>query len=347
MSKESSTWLNTQTLIGFVEKRGQAWHYRESSQGVESNHYAQAIPEADVKRRLFSWEPQVGIVSATYSGGSITADDRQAIIRPAGTFGDDDQGEILGLFKSGYKIHDYDTWLVQNVSTLLDSDLSIGSAGLLKGGAVAWVQVEMPDTITTPEGVEHRPFLTAATSCDGSLSSTYKVGTQLVVCDNTLTGALSEKTETVKVKHSVNSLNKINDVRDALGIVYATGDAVNAEIARLTQIDVSDRAWSAFLDAHVELPELPAGKATSRSYGMAERKREALTQLWNNDNRVSPWRGTGFGVVQAVNTHAHHIATVRNAERAERNQANTIDGTWTRLFDTTVSDLNKALVLTS
>ena len=33
MSKESLTWLNTNTLIGFTDKRGNAWHWRAEEQG--------------------------------------------------------------------------------------------------------------------------------------------------------------------------------------------------------------------------------------------------------------------------------------------------------------------------
>ena len=57
MSRETLTHLNTQTLIGYTSKRGQAWHYRADYQGSESNHYEHAIPVADVRRRLFYWSP--------------------------------------------------------------------------------------------------------------------------------------------------------------------------------------------------------------------------------------------------------------------------------------------------
>jgi len=38
----------------------------------------------------------------------------------------------------------------------------------------------------------------------------------------------------------------------------------------------------------------------------------------NHDERISPWRNTGWGVVQAVNTETHDEQTVRCASRAER-----------------------------
>jgi hypothetical protein len=56
MSQETSRWLNTMTLIGFTDKRGHAWHYREEMQGDEPNHYPGAIPEDDIIRRLFNFD---------------------------------------------------------------------------------------------------------------------------------------------------------------------------------------------------------------------------------------------------------------------------------------------------
>lgn len=346
MSQETAQWLNTQTLIGYTDKRGNAWHYRESAQGAEPNHYADAIPVADVHRRLFHWAHAEGSVSTEYLGGdgfaTITDTTRKAIIRPAGTFGPDDQGEILGLFKSGYQVHPFGEWLVENVATILDADLHIGSAGLLKGGAVAWVQVELSDTISTPEGVDFRPFLTAATSVDGSLSSTYQTGAQVVVCDNTLAAALGERSDRVKIRHSRNSLGRIGEVREALGIVHDAADTFTQAVADLCATEVTERQWRAFVDAHAPLPE--AGKAkTTRALTLAENKRDALNTLWRSDLRVSPWAGTAFGVVQAVNTYTHHVQTVKGASRAERNALNTVQGKWAALDTDTLSTLNRVL----
>jgi len=63
MSAETSTWLNTRTLIGFTDQRGHAWHYRSSDQGDEPNHYPGAIPIGDVRRRLFDWSATAADVS--------------------------------------------------------------------------------------------------------------------------------------------------------------------------------------------------------------------------------------------------------------------------------------------
>ena len=102
-------------------------------------------------------------------------------------------------------MHQYREWLVGTVANILDDDLSISSAGLLREGAVAWVEVSVPESITTPEGVEFRPNLLATTSFDGSIATTFKRTVTDVVCDNTREAALAEKGQAYKVKHSRNS----------------------------------------------------------------------------------------------------------------------------------------------
>lgn len=339
MSAETSTWLNTNTLIGFTEKRGNAWHYRAEEQGALSNHYVGAIPVEDVRSRLFHWTPVEGDLSTSY----VTVDgvttlrptDWKTVIRP-------DTGDVLGVFKSSYRIHDYDQWLIQNLDFLLHGDLRVGSAGLLRKGAVAWVQVETPDTVTTPEGVAFRPFVSAATSLDGSLSSTYQTGAQVIVCDNTLSAALNETgAARVKIKHSSKSIGRLSEVRDALGLVHKVTDDFSAQVASLCATEVSDRAWAEFLKLHVGVP---ADDAPARTKTIARNKWDALRSLYSNDLRVSPWKGTAFGVVQAVNTYEHHLVKPRNDVKAgERNQLRTITGKVDALDQDTLTTLHKAL----
>jgi phage/plasmid-like protein (TIGR03299 family) len=190
MSQETSKWLNTNTLVGFTDKRGNAWHYRGEDQGEQSNHYPDAIPVGDVERRLFHWDAISAPVQATIYGPKgeeivITDESRQVVVRP-------DTQDILGVFREGYQIHQYSEWLLDNVAILLDDDLAIGSAGLLERGGMAWVQVEMPDNIETPEGETFRASLLACTSHNGKLASTFTRAMTRIVCDNTLDAGLRE-----------------------------------------------------------------------------------------------------------------------------------------------------------
>lgn len=350
MSQETYNWLNTMTLIGFTEKRGKAWHYRASDQGAEPNHYAGAIPPEDVLRRLFDWEAErvpmqatvQRMVSAEIDGETVealapvllTSEDRIIIVHPQ-------TNAFLGTFKSGFQIHPYPEWLMVQAEAILDAQLGIASAGLLKGGAVAWVTAEMPETISTPQGVDFRPFFTSAGSLDGSLSSTYATGSQLPVCDNTLSAALGAAADKIKIKHSRLSLGKLSTVREQLNLIYVAADDFQERLELLCSIPVTDLQWAKFLDAHVG--EIPAEKGRTRT--IREGHRDELSNLWNNDMRVAPWSGTAFGVLQAVNTNEHHIKTVRGASRPERNMERMVAGKVDALDNATLTELEKILEL--
>lgn len=343
MSSETLQWLNTKTLIGYTGKRGNAWHYRAEDQDGEGNHYVGAVPVEDVRRRLFGWQAVEGTVRADVlmPDGVLTVQDmaRKAIVRPPGALSVDDPGAILGLFKSGYQIHQFDEWLIDSVSALLDDDLQIGSAGLLKAGAVAWVSIEMPDSIVTPSGVEFRPNLLACTSHDGSLATTFQRVVTNVVCDNTMSAALREGSDQrVKVKHSRYSGLKLHSAREALAMVHTIGEQFSAQVEELTNTAVSEGDWNRFVDSLAPIPE-----AEGRGRTLAEGKRGELNRLWNHDSRVLPWKGTAFGVVQAVNTYVHHSAKVRGGSLAERNMQRAADGGVDKLDAGTLATLDRVL----
>jgi phage/plasmid-like protein (TIGR03299 family) len=212
------------------------------------------------------------------------------------------------------------------LADLLGDDLGIGSAGLLQNRAKAWVQVELPDSIETPQGFTFRPFVVAATSFNGSMASRAKLCFQAVVCDNTLEIGMSEALPMVRVQHSRYSQLRIAEARETLGLIYTATDAISDAIRQLTEWEVTDQAFAKIVD---QLVPVPTGKeATTRSISMADSKRTAVRHLWLNDERASTWWGTALGVVQAFNTYQHHDSTVRGVgHRAERNMLNAIDGT--------------------
>lgn len=316
MSQETDVWLNTYTLVGFTDERGNAWHYRLDLQGVESNHYSGAVPVEDVLRRLFNFTVDESPLFIRVGGQYVQIDGRKAMVRS-------DNHSVLGVFKAGYQGHQYQEWLLENVATILDDELGIGSAGLLRNGGQAWVSVEVPDNIITPEGVEFRPNLLACTSFDGSLATTYKRVVTRVVCDNTAEQARSEDGQEFKLKHTKWSGFRINDARQALQIVHTMADDFAAEVAKLTAWKVSDEQFLKHLQHMIPINDEMAKVGITK----AENKRGEIINLYNHDDRVAPWRGTAFGVAQAYNTWDQHFKTVKKGvPRVIRNMENLVTG---------------------
>lgn len=340
MSQESMWWLNNMTLQGFTDKRGTAWHYMASEQGAEPNHYPLAIPAADVKRRLFDWKPVTAAVKVSGRAGghsfTVTDPDRVAIVHPV-------THDILGVVGKDYKVHDYQQWLVDNTRDILDvPELGIGSAGLLRKGAQAWVQIDLNETIEGPGGIEHRPFFLSGSSLDGQSSTIYKLGTRLVICDNTRDYALREDSPQVKVRHRSRSLGQLGSIRERLGILYQMTDEMNAELDALLNAPVSDKQWDQFVTAHIgrERPT-EAGRSQSRW----DNRHDELDDLYRKDPRCAPWTGTKFGALQTVSTHAQHLATVKGelSGEGERQMAYTVNGNWAKLDAQALAKLNLVL----
>ena len=335
MSKENSKWLNTNTLVGFTDERGPAWHYRLEDQDEESNHYPEAIPVDDVIRRLFNFTVEDQPFYIRIGDDFVEVPERKAMVRT-------DNHTVLGVHKEGYQGHDYEEWLLDNWGHILSQskgELGIGSAGLLRKGAQAWVSIERPDTIEIAAGVKFRPYLLGYSSFDGSLSTGYGDKITLVVCDNTLNAAIREQGNTYRLRHTRHSMLRIAEAREALEIVFKLEDTFKQEVNALLKLKVSDKKWEQFLDIIIPIPELPEDKETTRGVTVANNKRDAINALYKNDERVAPWTGTAFGVLQAFNTYQHHNSQVRGGvPRIIRNMEGAVSGKYGKA-DKNVLDL--------
>lgn len=316
MSQETINWLNNNTLIGFTDKYGRAWHYSENEQGQEPNHYPMAVPVADVQRRLFDWEAVE--CAATYKVGERTFE------LPGKVIARSDTGAHLGTFAEGYQPHQYSEWLLDKVGTLLDvsqGELGIGSAILLQGGAVAAVQVEAPESVTIGND-ELRPFIVATTSFNGKYVTSYKRGTTRVVCDNTLDEFHNSADAAFRVKHTKHSKARVDEVRAVLEITFKHQEAELKEIEALMAQSVTDLEF----DRIVKMVD-PFRTDEDRGITRTTNRHVQYRNLWEHDDRVGDYRNTAWGVVQVFNTHGQHMNTIRASSiRPEVNMLNFLSG---------------------
>lgn len=357
MSKETIEWLNENTMLGFTANRekykGMGWVMFDEA--TRENHawwhqpgyqhgYPDAIPVEEVTRVLFNWTPveseimhkvRAGVLPVEADGEDgigyyrwITDDRFKGIIHPRteyvfGTFGID-----------SYKVHDYNEWLMGNVSLILDGELGIASAGLLRNGGVAYVQAEFPDDVTTESGMDIRPSLLAATSVDGTKATTYKVTTGISVCDNSLDINLSANDGGVfKVKHSARSLGRMTDARNALGIVYKHTEDIVKFLDTLADVDVTDAQFRQIMSQIKPIPDPEVGQnkkgeqavKNQRAITIAENTQAELWNLWNRDPRAAQWNGTLLGALQSVNTWHNHMRS-NSDNGVERVMSATLSG---------------------
>lgn len=317
MTNETIQDLRNNIRVGFTEKRGRAW-WANPEHKDDGSHFEGPVPET-VARDLIGWEPLEGPVQTTFLSAdgvtTVTDPTKKMYVNPRTM-------TSVGVTGTRHRAHNYAETLIDVPEILADGKLGIGSVGTLNKGGRAFVQYELPENIDAGKNVKFRPFLTAATSLDGSLATTFLRGFQVVVCDNTLAMALGERGRSeYRVRHTTNSRVNVHDARTALGLIEQAADAFQAEVQALVNEYVSDEKWKKFLDELVPVPDKEGHSKT-----IAENKRRELDRLWKFDDRVAPWANSAWGVLAATNTYMNHIATVRNTSRDERRVSKLIDG---------------------
>lgn len=347
MSQETMEWLNTNVLIGYADNRDQwaaaggwvraneeglivPWHAKE---GYE-NAYPGPIPVDAVLSKLFSWEAEshpiyIKVPCDVTEADSLDEDGHgyrlvrleefQAIVRS-------DSHYPFEVFRESYQAHQYKEWLLDNVANILDDELGIESALLLKKGAVACVTVSIPDVLKGDSEYPILPRLMAFTSFNGQYVTTVKEAAYSPVCDNSMSGLTRSKTREFKVKHTRHSHLRINDAREALGIVYKQAEDMVAFFDALAKWELTNAQVRAVRDQVIPIPDpkVEDGKvANQRAITIAENKQAEFSQVYKRDPRANQWDGTALGVVQAFNTWDQQVKNVRG-ERLEHNVLNTI-----------------------
>lgn len=237
----------------------------------------------------------------------------------------DEFGGMVKLFTIAterYEIHQYDRWLIEELAGIVGSssrDVGFGSAGLLDGGARAWVQIRPPEGVTVG-GDNLLPYVLAVSSHDRSMSTTYQLCVQRAVCDNTLEAALLEDRSVYRVRHTTGATMKLGEARDALEVAFEAADDFMVEVERLMNTPMTQRQFWATLDGIDPRPEekVIEGRVTNaRQIGSWERRREEKAALWNVDHRVAPWAGSLWGGLVAQNTWDQWALAERRSNRRD------------------------------
>ena len=363
MSRETIEWLNENTMLGFTQDRehykNAGWVFLDTDTGENKAWWAQdgyehgypgAIPPEEVQRVLFNWTPVeseiMHKVRVNSEGENLTLemDEHDALDGNGPFIWVPDQrfkgiihprtGHVFGTFGiESYRVHGYQEFLVNNVQQLLDDELGIESAGLLRQGGVAYVSVSLPEEIVTDAGMGIRTRLLAVTSVDGTKATQYKMTNGVSVCDNSMEMNLyAQEGEKFKVKHTSRSINRLQDAREALNIIYEHSESMVKFLDDLADVDVTDAQFQAIVNTIKPVPDpepgVKKGKdviTNQRAITIAENTQNDLTRMWRSDPRAAQWHGTLLGAFQAVNTwHNHERSNSDNG--VERVMTSTING---------------------
>lgn len=251
---------------------------------------------------------------------------------------------VLGVVGSRYQV-------VQNaeifsaLDSLVDSgDAKYVSAGQLEGGAVVWTLMELPKEVSIA-GDPHAAYLLARTSHDGSSSLQVAPTVVRLRCTNQINPTLRGSQIKYTLRHSRGATIKVQELREALGVVYSGIDQYVEMANMLSHIKIDDDTFRDIvkrvfpLDPMIENKPshlLTRGESTRRTRAM--KAWSTVHSIYKNANGTQDGlEGTAYGAWQAVIEYADHYSNRSVVKRAEHVITNKADRIKQKAFSTIVA----------
>jgi len=227
----------------------------------------------------------------------------------------------LGIVTSRYKI-------VQNseafafTDALLTGGVRYETAGSLFGGKKVWLLAKLPGVKVL--GEDYGNYLAFINSHDGK-GAVRVVPTKVrIVCNNTLNLALRSSVRSWSTKHVGDMANKMEEASRALELndLYMKEFNKTAEEMANTKIS-NDNVIQMINTIFPIADDVEEGRAVT----VATRQREVLTQVYFDTPDIANFRGTKWGVIQAVSDMAYHANPVRRTDTfTEKRLASAFEG---------------------
>lgn len=251
---------------------GLDWEVFESIVTYQSFNGQHTFPDKRVLFRSDSQEP-LSIVSADYH-----------VVQP---------GEVLEFFRDITELHGF----------------KLSAAGSLFGGKRFWATAEVGKTFNAVDDDEINGQLLLVTSVDGTLATQAKFVSTRVVCNNTLTVAMTENGKRAVRKTHASSWDA-KEFKLDLGLIDTGWETFSENIKKLADFKVSDAfAWSFYQNKFFN-HEIDAEK---QGIG-AIKKVNTLMELYRNGAGAEYSRGTAYGMLNAATElFTHGITTKRDS----------------------------------
>lgn len=224
-----------------------------------------------------------------------------------------DNNAVLGVVGNQYTaLQNRDAFSMMDAIVRDHGSAKYETAGALGKGERVWLQLAVEGDITLRDargreaGDTLQRYILMANSHDGS--SPVMVATTMVrvVCQNTLTAALTSAANMFKVRHTKGMGLKVESAREALGIINKSYEELEAKIQQLTRVSVTDAGFQAFITSLGFDADAPGGKAKGAV--------DTLTALWSGAGKGSELataRGTAWGALNAITEYVDHERPTR------------------------------------
>lgn len=228
----------------------------------------------------------------------------------------DDTSIAIAVVKESYEVVQNDVMWDIVGAMVQEPNVKYETAGVLRGGAILWVLAKLDEPTVIPgDNSEIYPYVHVSTTHDGSGAVRGECVSVRVVCANTYMAARNQSEQTglyYSFRHSKNVMERIDEAREALGLVRDQHGAFVRLSVELAKVHVTDSQVKDFLRGF--LPDPPAAVTTERAVANVEQARQMIDEILMGPTIADAHRRTAYGLWQSGIEYLDHGRAFRSAE---------------------------------
>jgi phage/plasmid-like protein (TIGR03299 family) len=265
------------------------------------------------KRRLFTFDNDNSFGNADTVHPTVEVPSYFATVRA-------DSDAVLGVVGNDYQV-------VQNVDAFSFFDAIVGgegilyeTAGALGKGERIFITAKLPDYIRVGSDDLIEKYLFLTTSHDGFGAITAAFTPVRIVCANTLNAALHNHTHSIKIRHTANAQQRLQQAHKLIGISNQLSTELEELFNQWTKVRITDPEVKKL----ISLALAPSKEALQ---GLGAEKKELLSKQFQNTCEaafayamsnptqvVETTKGTLFGAYNAVTGYYQNVRSYRDEE---------------------------------
>ncbi len=233
----------------------------------------------------------------------------------------DDNQSVLGVVGKDYHVvQNRDAFSFFDSIVGDDSGILYETAGALGKGERIFITAKLPDYIRVGGDDLIEKYLFLTTSHDGSGSITAAFTPIRIVCQNTLNAALKDMTNTIRIRHTANAKQRLEQAHRVMGISNTLSHQLQQVFNHWTKISITDKEVKRLIQM-----ALAPGKEVMKN--LLEGNDEELSTCFENmtnsafeyamtspSQLMETTKGTLFGAYNAVTGYFQNVRTYNDEE---------------------------------
>lgn len=231
-----------------------------------------------------------------------------------------DTGDILGIVGKDYQV-------VQNVDAFTFFDSIVGgdgiqyeTAGALGKGERIFITAKLPGYIKVGREDLIEQYLFLTTSHDGYGSITAAFTPVRIVCNNTLNAALRNHTSAIKIRHTANAKDRLEQAHKVMGISNQLSGQLEQIFNRWSKVRITDPqvlqlVQQAMCPNKEVLDNLQAGQFDELSTAFNNICSSVYEYAMSSPSQqTDTTKGTLFGAYNAVTGYFQNVRTYKDGQ---------------------------------